>query len=101
MYDQAKSAGQSKYTAYAADGEKEGNVNCIYGTWYYWSGILVYSIAGPIGIVGLILSIVGRKRVEGAWQPLVLLCQLLPIVLAVINAIAGVYLQTSNVLNQL
>ena len=35
--------GQSKYTAYAADGGKEGNVNCIYGAWYYRSGILVYS----------------------------------------------------------
>lgn len=103
MYDQANQQGNPNIPAYAADGGKEGNVNCIYGAWYYRSGILVYSNPwpGPIGIVGLILGIVGRKNGGKGMATAGIVMSIITIVLAIINAIAGVYLQTSNVLNQL
>ena len=51
--------------------------------------------------VGLILGIVGRKNGGKGMATAGIVMSIITIVLAVINAIAGVYLQTSNVLNQL
>ena len=79
MYDRANQQGNPNIPPMPPMEEKKGMsiasmVLGIIGLVFWCIPIL----GVPIGIVGLILGIVGRKRVEGAWQPLVLLCQLLP-----------------------
>ena len=103
MYDQANQQGNPNIPPMPPMEEKKGIVNCIYGTWYYRSGILVYSNPWRTYWYCRTYPRYRRrgKRVEGALATAGIVMSIITIVLAVINAIAGVYLQTSNVLNQL